>query len=108
MNSLYSWQTIKRTELLYIREFVYIMAESKPVSATTVEHLGTMARFFSYTWHFITTFSRPKDTLLDVWVWKMLYKIVLHFPSHVWLNFPPLFSHYNSCASCGPVHPAVR
>jgi hypothetical protein len=37
----------KRTELLYVREFVYMMAKSKPVNATTVEHLGEMARFFS-------------------------------------------------------------
>lgn len=72
------------------------MAESKPVSATTVEHLGAMARFFSCTWHFITTFSRPKDTLLDVWMWKMLHKIVLHLPGYVWLNFPPILSLYNS------------
>jgi len=38
---------IKRTELLYVREFVCIMAESKPVNATTVELLEAMARFFS-------------------------------------------------------------
>jgi len=46
------------------------MAESKPVNATTVERLVAIATFFCCTWHFITTFSRPKDTLLGVWVWK--------------------------------------
>jgi hypothetical protein len=40
---------IKRTELLYVKEFVYMMADSKPVSATTVEHLEAMARFCSCT-----------------------------------------------------------
>jgi len=72
------------------------MAESKAVSATTVEHLGAMASFFSCTWHFITTFSRPKDTLLDVLVWKVLHKTVLHFLGHVWLNFSSKFSLHNS------------
>jgi len=40
---------IKRTELLFVREFVCVMAEGKPVNATTVEHLEAMFRFFSCT-----------------------------------------------------------
>lgn len=52
MNSLYSRQMIKRTELLCVREFVCIMVESRPpVNATTVEHHSRtssthMAKFF--------------------------------------------------------------
>jgi len=40
---------IKRTELLYVKEIVCVMAESKPVNATTVERLVAMATFFCCT-----------------------------------------------------------
>lgn len=70
----------KRTELLYVREFVYIMAGSKPVNATTVEQLGILARLPLHVTNIIVTiFSRLEDMLFCVWVWKYCFKLFCIF-----------------------------